>query len=961
MISSASPTELQRFATTEAARAAELDHQAQRLGAALGHFAATCTEFSTGIDSSLAHPLHDHARSASAIGERTAAVGRQFERADQGAGFRTTLRTLVQVFHGLALRMATGSGGRVSSGNLNPLLQPFRNLALQAATSPRPDHVSISLLAWAPAFALIGGTVTLFTNLWQAIQNSWNDWRQWFSAWWNNWNQGVADWWQNAQNSWNDWWQNAQNSWNNWWQNAQNSWNDWWQATQRSWDEWWQNTGDWWNSWWQPGEWWNGIVNWWNDLHPFWKGVLIVLGILIAIILALVAVKLALAAGAGALLAAIGSFLKGAVVFVFTRALPWIVRQGLPWVWRWISQQAWPWVWRWISQQAWPWVSKQAWPWVWKNLSIDFTKGVINAIGRILVNLFKLYNVYSTGEMLIDFGRTVLTYMFAGRASSTATGEQFKNLLSAYDKWVTTNVPPQFQGLARVGGPIAAGLFLLFGGLLVKRIPIGGLLKRLPPLPPWTANLGTYLWTMTPPGVPYLLNAARSLPGAILNRLPPSWAAKLKYLKENLIQAWKAEWKSNLLKLRINTFWSWFLSQDPFQAALTALGYIFSGGFSAKNRETIISAIRWTAAGEFVKILPVTIYRVVKQLSSPPATPPSNSQPSNSPTAPATPPASNSPTGTGVGHIPATTSVNNGANNGVGSGSSATPFIPHTPNVPEPTRIEAPSSSNGDGTSSIPDAPATPVDPTLMPEPTPIQAPSPSDGNGVSDAAPEIPSVQPDLPDPDVIEDAVARLREQLRQGTPVESLLAGGAAVRDLLAAGVLPETLLLVRPTEAMLHELVALAQTDAQVAPILQRFLGLASDQRAEGRVTLEAALQAAIGLELEKSGQLTGPLAPAYMPDGRRVLVDGNNVAWGFMPALDSPQPGEHAEATFDLPALMSRLMALQETGLHVILTTDDLTPPQLAEVQAAIATLPFADRVLLWNPTTSPVPAMQGAE
>lgn len=169
MISSASPTELQRFATTEAARAAELDHQAQRLGAAPGHFAATCTEFSTSIDSSLAHPLDDHARSASAIGERTAAVGRQFERADQEAGFCTTLRTPVQVFHALALRMATGSGGNVSSGNLNPLLQPFRYVharTIRGRTTPqrkqmfpgerrppRPSHCEGASETWLPRWS----------------------------------------------------------------------------------------------------------------------------------------------------------------------------------------------------------------------------------------------------------------------------------------------------------------------------------------------------------------------------------------------------------------------------------------------------------------------------------------------------------------------------------------------------------------------------------------------------------------------------------------------------------------------------------------------------------------------------------------------------------------------------------------------------------------------------------------
>ncbi len=1169
MISSASPTELQRFATTEAARAAELDHQAQRLGAALGHFAATCIEFSPGIDSSLAHPLHDHARSASAIGERTAAVGRQFERADQGSGFRTTLTTLVQFFHGLALRIAAGSGGSVSSSNPNSILQPFRNLALRGATSSGHGGISISLLAWAPAFALIGGTVALSNNvwqsiqtLWQSIQNSWSDWRQSFSAWWGGWRQGIADlrqavqdswndWWRSAQNSWNDWrqsfdawwssfsqgvadwWQTNQDSWNNWWQATQQSWDEWWRATQQSWDEWWQNTGDWWHSWWKPDEWWNGITNWWNDLHPAWKVVAVIVGIILVVLAIILLIKVAAAVGIGAILGAIGSFLKGAAI----RAIPFILQRGAPWAFRMLMQRFVPWV----TRTAAPWVARNILP----KLGIDLTKGIVNALFRIITLLF---DAYSIGDLIYQFGDTVLTYLIAGHMPP-AIQEHFKNAQKQYNAWVKDNVPPEWQGVARMGGPVVAGLAVLGGLTLARRVPGGMSWLKTLKTPQWLVRAQTALrsspWVSrtlsllrgvpaalrsvpaalrSSPWVSRTLSLLRGVPAALRSspwvirvisaiskvRLPAwmtravsqtpwlrsllasasrnfahirnwasrswaivrnvavdalvaarnqavkglasigsrvaqvlaairnspaairKWAAEtlaalrngpgarlasirnwisqhisqplLKLLKERWdndvpkwlketpwVKTWAAQWKDNILKTRINTLWALITSGNPIQAALTFLGYILSGGISGKGLPPR-AAILWTAVGESVKALPTFAYKLY-QLFDKQYQQRQTSSPAHGASSPA--PVNlggvadgwsarygaSSPAPVNSGGVADGWSARYGASSPAPSNPGSSPVNSGSVTVPsgnpaDPTNPATPVANGvttGGGSSvtpSIPSAPGTSIDPTLISEPTLIDSsspsdmpdqvsapenwPSPSDGNESSGGPSETPSAQPD---PSAAEDLVTRLREQLRQGTPVESLLTEGAAVRDLLVAGALPETLLLARPTEAMLNELATLAQTDAQVAPLMQRFLTQSSDQRAEGRVTLEAALQAAIGLDLEMRGELTGPLTPAYMPDGRRVLVDANNTPWGFMPALDSLQRGEQAETTFDLPAIIGRLMALREIGLHVVLTTDGLTPSQFAELQAAIAATSFGDRVLLWQPTTSPVPAM----
>jgi hypothetical protein len=82
--SAAAPAELQRYADAEQQRAGGLRHEAMLLAAALDRFAATCTEFPTGIDGSAARPLADHANRAQSLGAWVGQVGSAFRLADQG-------------------------------------------------------------------------------------------------------------------------------------------------------------------------------------------------------------------------------------------------------------------------------------------------------------------------------------------------------------------------------------------------------------------------------------------------------------------------------------------------------------------------------------------------------------------------------------------------------------------------------------------------------------------------------------------------------------------------------------------------------------------------------------------------------------------------------------------------------------------------------------------------------------
>jgi hypothetical protein len=84
--SSAVPSALFRYADVSRSLSEQLLCEARRLDAALGRFAATCAEYRTGVDGSLAERLVEHSRQAGAAGRRVGQVGEAFLGADTRAG-----------------------------------------------------------------------------------------------------------------------------------------------------------------------------------------------------------------------------------------------------------------------------------------------------------------------------------------------------------------------------------------------------------------------------------------------------------------------------------------------------------------------------------------------------------------------------------------------------------------------------------------------------------------------------------------------------------------------------------------------------------------------------------------------------------------------------------------------------------------------------------------------------------
>lgn len=126
--SSANPQMLIRYAD-EAARINEhLQSEAQRLGAVLGDFAASCTEYSTGIGPELADILRHYAQQTGQTDAWVGQVGRDFQAADAmslHAGFVS----------GLAGRLAEVGGGLGRDGMVAAMAIQLRAGALAEEVS----------------------------------------------------------------------------------------------------------------------------------------------------------------------------------------------------------------------------------------------------------------------------------------------------------------------------------------------------------------------------------------------------------------------------------------------------------------------------------------------------------------------------------------------------------------------------------------------------------------------------------------------------------------------------------------------------------------------------------------------------------------------------------------------------------------------------------------------------------
>jgi hypothetical protein len=120
-------------------------------------------------------------------------------------------------------------------------------------------------------------------------------------------------------------------------------------------------------------------------------------------------------------------------------------------------------------------------------------------------------------------------------------------------------------------------------------------------------------------------------------------------------------------------------------------------------------------------------------------------------------------------------------------------------------------------------------------------------------------------------------------------------------------------------------------------------LAADPAHNGKATPGSRREAVVGLGLEKSGALPGPITRD--PSGRAEFIDANGKKWDVKAFNSNFKP---RKGGYDLKKSLTKIEGEFNEGENVILDTKDLKPEHVAELKAAIEAKGWADKIL-WYP------------
>jgi hypothetical protein len=121
-------------------------------------------------------------------------------------------------------------------------------------------------------------------------------------------------------------------------------------------------------------------------------------------------------------------------------------------------------------------------------------------------------------------------------------------------------------------------------------------------------------------------------------------------------------------------------------------------------------------------------------------------------------------------------------------------------------------------------------------------------------------------------------------------------------------------------------------------------LAADPAHNGKATPGSRREAEVGLGLEKSGALPGPITRD--PSGRAEFIDADGQKWDVKAFNSNFKP---RKGGYDLKKSLTKIEGEFNEGENVILDTKDLKPEHVAELKAAIEAKGWADKIL-WYPT-----------
>lgn len=125
--------------------------------------------------------------------------------------------------------------------------------------------------------------------------------------------------------------------------------------------------------------------------------------------------------------------------------------------------------------------------------------------------------------------------------------------------------------------------------------------------------------------------------------------------------------------------------------------------------------------------------------------------------------------------------------------------------------------------------------------------------------------------------------------------------------------------------------------------ERLDELAQDPAHGGKITPKTRHEAEVGLELEGSGKLPGPIQRD--PSGAAEFIDANGEAWD-MKSFNSNFPPK--KGGFDLNRDVGKIASELDKGENVILDTTNLSAEHAQQLRDAVAANGWTDRIL-WYP------------
>ncbi|QRN97205.1 LysM peptidoglycan-binding domain-containing protein [Archangium violaceum] len=136
----------------------------------------------------------------------------------------------------------------------------------------------------------------------------------------------------------------------------------------------------------------------------------------------------------------------------------------------------------------------------------------------------------------------------------------------------------------------------------------------------------------------------------------------------------------------------------------------------------------------------------------------------------------------------------------------------------------------------------------------------------------------------------------------------------------------------------------EPESTLAQLRARFTELARDPAHNGKISSKTINEAKVGLKLEKSGKLKGPITRDPNPAGAE-FIDADGIKWDVKSFRSDFPP---KKGGFKLERDLEKIKSELAEGENVIIDTQKMSPQHVADLKKALSEASLLDRIL-WYP------------